>query len=193
MDACILRSVTQPLTSLLDRILGGWLPPVFVAIDFETANSRATSACAVGLVRVERGFVQSPVSFLIQPPPGPFTFSWIHGIKRHHVRFAGVFRSVWEKLSPLLDGAAFVAAHNSDFDRRVLASSCKLAGLAIPTVEFLCTMRLAQLLWGPGPSNLPAICDRIGFPLRHHEASSDANAAAEIVLTANRLSQGAHV
>src|SRR5947209_2554865 len=38
--------------------------PTFVAIDFETADSGADSACAVGLVRVQAGLAVPPLPFV---------------------------------------------------------------------------------------------------------------------------------
>ena len=52
----------------------------FVAIDFETANHRGDSACALGLVRVEDGAVTAAESLLIRPPDRNFSFTWVHGI-----------------------------------------------------------------------------------------------------------------
>ena len=53
----------------------------FVAIDFETANHRADSACAVGLVKVVGGRIVEAVVHLIRPPTREFRFSYIHGLE----------------------------------------------------------------------------------------------------------------
>jgi len=52
----------------------------FVAIDFETADHGADSACAVGLVRVRDGRIAEQVTQLIRPPRQQFAFTWVHGI-----------------------------------------------------------------------------------------------------------------
>ena len=41
----------------------------FVAVDFETANGKRESACAVGVAVVRNGRVQSSDSWLVKPPP----------------------------------------------------------------------------------------------------------------------------
>ena len=175
--------------SFIERIAGGWLPPLFVAIDFETANLRSTSACAVSVVRVKAGQLEAASGLLINPPPGPFLFTWVHGIRRRDVRGADLFRSAWPKLLPLLDGAAFVAAHNADFDRTVLEDSCGYAGLVPPSLPFVCTVRLVRRVWDPSRADLPYVCRRLGIPLVHHEAASDAAACARIVVAASEAAR----
>ena len=92
----------------------------------------------------------------------------------------------WPGLLPLLEGAEFVAAHNAPFDRSVLRACCDRAGLETPGLPFLCTVRLARKVWGMYPTRLPDVCGRLGIPLRHHHAGSDAEACARIVLRATR-------
>lgn len=98
------------------------------------------------------------------------------------VAAAPVFADVWPGLVPLLDGAAFLAAHNAAFDRRVLGACCAAAGLAAPAVPFACTVQIARRTWGCRPANLPAVCRRLGIPLVHHDPGSDAEACARIVI-----------
>src|SRR4030095_6557302 len=92
----------------------------FVAIDFETADMGRDSACAVGVVRVERDRIVRRESRLIRPPRREFVFSYIHGITWEHVAEAPPFVQVWDELRSLLDGADFLAAHNAPFDKSVL-------------------------------------------------------------------------
>ena len=111
--------------SLLPQPLDG----AFVAIDFETADYGADSACAVGLVRVEGLRVVRRETILIRPPRREFVFTYIHGITWETVSDAPVFAEAWPRLLPILDGISFLAAHNAPFDRRVLSTCCAVAGL----------------------------------------------------------------
>ena len=43
----------------------------------------------------------------------------------------------------------FLAAHFAPFDRGVLQACCAAHGVAMPSAEFLCTMRLARREWSP--------------------------------------------
>ena len=156
----------------------------FVAIDFETADVGADSACAVALVRVEAGRVVARAARLLRPPRPLFAFTHIHGIRWRDVIDEPTFAEAWPGLVPLLAGADFLAAHNAPFDRGVLSACCAVARLAPPPLPFLCTVRLARQVWGIRPTRLPDVCARLGLPLRHHDALSDAEACAGIVLAA---------
>lgn len=158
----------------------------FVAIDFETASQRRESACAVALVRVQGSQVAQAEERLIRPPARQFRFTHIHGITWEQVKEEPTFGALWPRLAPLVQGTAFLAAHNAPFDRNVLAGCCEMAGLPVPSTPFLCTVRLARGVWGIRPTRLPNVCERLGIPLQHHRAGSDARACAEIVLAALR-------
>jgi DNA polymerase-3 subunit epsilon len=156
----------------------------FVAIDFETADYGADSACAVGLVRVEEGRIAARACRLIRPPRRDFAFTDIHGIRWSDVEGEPRFEEVWPDLAPLLEGADFLAAHNAPFDRGVLAACCERADLRPPPLRFECTVRLARAVWGIFPTKLPDVCRHLRIPLRHHDAASDAEACARIVIAA---------
>jgi DNA polymerase III subunit epsilon len=156
----------------------------FVAIDFETANFRADSACSVGLVKVAGGRVVEAAVHLIRPPSREFRFTSIHGLAWADVAEADDFGALWPKLAEFFDGATFLAAHNASFDRRVLEACCATYGLAAPQLPFRCTVQLARAAWSIYPTKLPDVCRVLGIALDHHEALSDARACAAIVLAA---------
>src|SRR5271165_2180388 len=104
--------------------------PDFVAIDFETATYRADSACSVGLVKVAGGRVVETAVHLIRPPTQEFRFTYIHGLTWRDVAAADDFGTLWPRISAFLDGATFLAAHNSSFDKGVLEACCAAYGLA---------------------------------------------------------------
>ena len=163
------------------------LPPpdgTFVAIDFETADHGPDSACAVGLVRVERLKVVRCESLRLRPPRPRVLFTHVHGITWEMVKDAPGFADAWPGLAPILHGASAVAAHNAPFDRRVLAACCRAAGLAVPALPFLCTVQLARRTWRLKPNDLPSVCRRLGIGLVHHDPLSDAEACARIVIAA---------
>lgn len=156
----------------------------FAAIDFETADPGRDSACAVGIVRVEKGRIVRRESRLIRPPRRAFAFTSIHGIAWEDVAQAPPFREVWEEMRELVEGVGFLAAHNAPFDRSVLGACCAAAGLEPPPLAFECTVRLARRRWGIRPTTLPDVCRALDIRLRHHDALSDAEACARIVLAA---------
>jgi DNA polymerase III subunit epsilon len=163
----------------------------FVAIDFETADSGRDSACSVACVRVEDGRVVRTEHRLIRPPRQHFQFTHVHGIRWEDVASAPTFGPVWRDVVPILDGAEFLAAHHAPFDRSVLASCCEAAGLVPPELPFRCTVRIARAAWRLFPTRLPDVCRFLGIPLRHHDALSDAEACARIVVAAEAVQAGA--
>jgi DNA polymerase-3 subunit epsilon len=156
----------------------------FVAIDFETADHDRDSACAVALVRVERQQIVGRRSALIRPPRRAFLFSALHGITWDDVAGKPTFGECWPGLSEFLDGARFLAAHYSAFDRSVLQTCCNRGGLPMPALPFLCTVQLARKTWNIRPTKLPNVCAHLRIPLKHHDPGSDAEACARIVLAA---------
>jgi DNA polymerase-3 subunit epsilon len=156
----------------------------FAAIDFETANNARDSACAVGVVIVERGRIVDRLLELICPPSREFLFTHIHGLSWDDVKGAQRFDAVWADLARELTGMEFLAAHNAPFDKGVLGACCATYGLAAPTLPFVCTVRLARAQWAIRPTRLPDVCNHLGIDLRHHQADSDAEACARIVMAA---------
>lgn len=159
--------------------------PTFTAIDFETATRRPDSACAVGLVRVEDGRIVRRISQLIQPWSRRFEFTWLHGISWEDVQRAPRFDGVASVIRELCRDVDFVAAHNAAFDRQVLRACFSRAGITAPRVRFECTVRLARRTWGIRPTRLDVVARTLGIPLRHHDALSDAEACARIVLASS--------
>ena len=158
----------------------------FAAIDFETANHSRDSACEVGVVIVEDGRVVHRVHQRIRPPSRQFTFTHIHGISWDDVKTAPYFDAVWAGIARELAGVTFLAAHNAPFDRGVLGACCDTYELPVPPQPFVCTVQLARVQWNIHPTRLPDVCRHLGIDLQHHQADSDAEACARIVLAAQQ-------
>jgi DNA polymerase-3 subunit epsilon len=158
----------------------------FVAIDFETANYQANSACSVGLVKVVDGVIVDKAMYLIKPPTREFAFTYIHGLTWNDIAKQEDFGSLWPKFEPLLTGADFLAAHNASFDKRVLEACCATYGLPMPPVPFQCTVKVARRTWSIYPTKLSNVCEMLKIELNHHEALSDAMACAQIILEAGK-------
>ncbi|WP_088892469.1 3'-5' exonuclease [Leptolyngbya ohadii] len=157
----------------------------FVALDFETADNGRDSACAIGLVRVENWQIIERIHYLIRPPRPRVQFTHIHGIRWKDVAQQPCFGELWEAIEPILKDADFLAAHNATFDRGVLHACCDAHGLARPSQSFVCTVQLARKVWNIRPTKLPDVCQFLDIELNHHQALSDAEACARIVIAAN--------
>ena len=158
----------------------------FVAIDFETADHGPDSACAIGLVRVADDRTVNRKHYLVRPPRQSFFFSDIHGITWEKVCVLMTFAALWPEIQELVVGAEFLASHGASFDRRVLKSCCQVAKIQPPQIPHICTVKLARNTWGIRPTDLSIVCRYLGLRLNHHEALSDAEACARIVLAARR-------
>lgn len=128
--------------------------------------------------------IESHEHFLIRPPSRTFAFTHIHGITYKQVETAPHFGELWPKLLPFFEGINFVVAHNVGFDRKVLESCCDRYDIDLPSFTYKCTVQLARKELGIYPTNLPAVCSRLGIELKHHDAMSDALACARIALAA---------
>jgi len=160
----------------------------FVALDFETANEKRDSACAIGITLVRNGTISKPVYYLIRPPDLRFSH-WntrIHGITADDVADAPTIGELWPKVSHLIDGQ-LVVAHNASFDMSVLRHSLHTAEVCVPRLSYLCSLNLARQVWPQLASHsLGFLAEVHGFALDHHHAGSDSRAAAELLLLAAR-------
>ena len=162
-----------------------------LAIDFETADYGADSACALGMVSIEDGVVAWRGSYLIRPPRRRFVFTYIHGLEWNDVKNAPAFSDLIPEISKRILESNFIAAHNAAFDRKVLLSCYARAGVQPPCFNTICTVRLAKKELGFARAPLTTVCGELGIELNHHEALSDANACAQIIIHAT--AQGANL
>ncbi|MCH5276647.1 MAG: exonuclease [Desulfovibrionaceae bacterium] len=156
------------------------MEPVVIALDFETADNGADSACALGMARVRGGEVEDVFYRLIRPPRRRIWYTHIHGITWNMVRDCPGFAELWPECAAFLRGADYLAAHNAPFDRRILLGCCAAAGVDAPAAPFLCTVRGARKGLRLPRNRLSDVCAHLGIALDHHNAASDALAAARI-------------
>jgi DNA polymerase III subunit epsilon len=158
----------------------------FVAIDFETANSRADSACQLAVVQVREGAVVDEHCWLVRPPSLHFSSRniAIHGIRPAHVARADSMAEIWPSLQPLLEGQV-VVAHNARFDMGVLVASLAAHDIACPVLDFSCTRAIARRAWPGQPRyGLKPLGTWLGIDFKHHDALEDARCCALLALAA---------
>ena len=156
----------------------------WVAIDFETANEKYSSACALGIAIVEHGRIIKRASWLIRPRELYFNYynTYIHGITKEDVKDKPQFNELWGEFKPFLEGKT-VIAHNASFDMGVLRHLLDESGIPYPEVHYFCTRVLAKKVWPTLNSyRLNMISAHFGISLKHHDAEEDAVACAEISL-----------
>ncbi|NEU11802.1 DNA polymerase III [Methylobacterium sp. BTF04] len=166
-----------------------------LAIDFETANERRDSACAVGLAWIADGTVVRRESRLIRPPELRFSPGNIrvHGIVPADVRHLPVFPDVMAEFLPDL-ASGLVLAHNAGFDMGVLRASLAAYGMPVPAFSYLCTLQIARRVFPAEEGcGLGKVAARLGIRFEHHDAGEDAYACAEIALAAARAVAAPHI
>jgi DNA polymerase-3 subunit epsilon len=160
----------------------------FVAIDFETANEKRASACAVALVFFEDGRFSKEYEWFIRPPRhldyfNPFN-TQIHGITSSDVVDKPRFHEIWPAIHELLNNK-LVAAHNASFDISVLRQLLDGYRLSYPDVEFIYTYNVARRTWDKQVSySLKNIGNHLGYIFNHHNASDDARICGNILVEA---------
>ncbi|MCM3399310.1 3'-5' exonuclease [Oceanobacillus profundus] len=159
----------------------------FVAIDFETANEKRFSPCAVGLVVAnEHGIIDEFYS-LINPLMEFKSFNtYIHGITEHDVADAPTFAEVWPTLRNYLNDHLTIA-HNASFDMSVIRNTLDYYKLSYPDMDYLCTVNIAKKLW-PELENhkLNTLATYHNLQFEHHHALEDARVAAQVMIQALR-------
>ena len=169
----------------------------FTAIDFETANASMLSACSIGVVEFEDGIPVRETYTLIRPPEECGKFNWynvrIHGIKASMVKNAPTFDQVWEQIHTSIEGQLIVC-HNATFDTTVLCRLLEYYGYPKPTFDYVCTVKISQLLW-PEMENhkLDTVCNDLNIVLNHHEALSDARGCGFILAEALKNTSATHI
>ncbi|NQT92967.1 MAG: hypothetical protein HQ559_09410 [Lentisphaerae bacterium] len=153
----------------------------FVAIDFETANPKRVSACAIGFAYVSNGEIVESKGYLVKPIGGHAAFqSKIHGIKEEHTIDKPEFGDLYPAISSLL--ACPLVAH-SLFDRQVLNALAEHFSLPL-SFEYTDTSALAkQRLPNLRNHKLKTLVKHLQLPpFKHHDATEDAVACARVYL-----------
>lgn len=153
----------------------------FIAIDFETANSKMSSACSIGIAAVENGKVVETYYSLLNPYNQSFNSRnvAIHGITRGMVEDSPTLDELVPKLSQYFDEHIPVVAHNAHFDMSVLKAS---SSVELPNFIYVDSIGIASNMISGGKS-LEYCANALSIEMNnHHNAADDATVCAEIVL-----------
>ena len=153
----------------------------FIAIDFETANSKMSSACSIGIAAVENGKIVETYYSLLNPNNQSFNSRnvAIHGITRGMVEDSPTLDELIPELSQYFDEHIPVAAHNAHFDMSVLKAS---SSVELPNFIYVDSIGIASNMISGGKS-LEYCANTLSIEMNnHHNAADDATVCAEIVL-----------
>ena len=158
----------------------------FVAIDLETANSRFTSICQIGISVFENFREVEAISSFVDPDDyfDPINTS-IYGIDENAVLGKPLFAEAFQKVAHLLEGT-IVVSHTA-FDRTSLLQTCKAKHVVMPNCTWLDSARVVRRAYpqfaasGYGLAN---IAKEFGMDFKHHDALEDARVAGAILIQA---------
>lgn len=153
----------------------------FIAIDFETANSKMSSACSIGIAAVENGKIVETYYSLLNPYNQSFNSRnvAIHGITRGMVEDSPTLDELVPELSQYFDEHIPVVAHNAHFDMSVLKAS---SSVELPNFIYVDSIGIASNMISGGKS-LEYCANALSIEMNnHHNAADDATVCAEIVL-----------
>lgn len=162
----------------------------FVALDFETANEKRASVCAVGLVFFKDGRVIDELTWFVSPPEhlryfNPYNVQ-IHGITGEVVAGKPEFNEIWPEIRAIMSDQ-IVVAHNASFDISVLRQLLDLYHLEYARMRFICTCCVARKTWaGQLNYTLKTLANSRGYLLNHHDPLDDARMCGRILVDACR-------
>ncbi len=156
----------------------------FNVVDVETANSRYSSICQIGVVHVRDGRIHGAWKSLVNPEErfSPSNIR-VHGIKQHHVMHSPTLPQVDYGLRRRLRDAVLVS--HSPFDRVAFRQAMAKYELEPLPVTWLDSVMIARRAWPERSGfSLGSLARDLGIEFEHHDALEDARACAEVVLRA---------
>ena len=163
----------------------------YIAIDFETANSNLTSACAIGIVGAKNGKIILDEYYLINPNE-PFSDYniLIHHITPDMVKEERTFPEVWDLIKDIINGETIVC-HNAMFDIAVLKACLEKYNIEIPNIRIGCTLKVSRIAFKDILPNckLNTISGYLEVNHNHHNADSDAQVCFYLLERVKRMYQ----
>lgn len=159
-------------------------PVDFVVIDVETACSRVSSICQIGIVGFRDGSEVFSYETLVDPRDDFYSFNTrIHGICAEHVVGQPDFGMVHATVDGHLAGRTTVA--HSYFDKGALTAACRVHSRPPIETTWLDSVRVAKRAWPQLASHRLNVLSRyLGITHKHHDALSDARAAGLVIVNA---------
>ena len=157
----------------------------FIAIDFETANELPLSICAAGITIVEKGKVIKSMHWYVRPKEMRFTNTHINNITADMVKDCCQFNEFWESTLRDMITDKTVVAYNASFDIGCMENALQAYGLTPTRYAVVDALHTARSTW-PSLNNhkLKTVANHLCLNLNHHNAASDAEACANILLIA---------
>lgn len=157
----------------------------FIAFDFEMPTQEEPAISAVGISVVKNGKITERVYSLINPETefSPYVVRLI-GITPQMVKNKPTLPEFWEKIRKYFESGFLLVAHGIHGDLLTLLLALKKYGISFDKeISYLCTCDLT-LAESPELEHhtLDYICDSLDIHLNHHDAQSDSDGCALVLL-----------
>lgn len=157
----------------------------FIAIDFETANAKRLSACALGIAFVRNSEIIGTKKFFICPPDEHIAFSkinvGIHGITYEDVASEPDFGTLWSSELHQYFNNQLVVFHNSSMDLSILKQLFEYYFIKDYNFKYIDTMKLADL--SNYSKKIEDLAKMFGIEDDYtHDPASDAKICAKIFM-----------
>ena len=153
-------------------------------IDVETACSRVSGICQIGIVASATAREVFAWEMLLNPCDEFHSGDTrIHGIAAHQVAGQPTFAHVHDVIDRHLTGRITVA--HSLFDKGALAAACRVHDRPAIETRWLDSVRVVRRAWLDLDNHRVGDLARfLGVPHRHHDGLSDARAAGWVIVRA---------
>lgn len=155
----------------------------YIAFDVETPNRLNDRMSSIGITVIENGAIGESFYSLVNPETHFDYFNTqLTGLDAKAVAGAPTFPELWRDIEALMS-SGILAAHNAVFDLGVLKKCLEGYGISWKnSAKYLCTVQIGRRVL-PGISHkLNVLCEHYGISLNHHNAASDSEACARILL-----------
>lgn len=155
----------------------------YIVFDVETPNQKNCRMSAIGITVIEDDCISDHFFSYVDPEQEFDSFnSELTGIDECTVTGAPTFPELWKQIKPLMESGTLVA-HNAQFDMGVLRKCLHDYGIRWkPRAKAICTVLIGRSILPEISHKLNNMCAYYGICLNHHQADSDSQACAEILL-----------
>lgn len=163
---------------------GGVFTEKYVAFDLEMPNRFGDRISAIGISVIEDGRIAKRYYSLVNPECrfDPYAAE-LTGINAALVADKPTFPEIWDGIKDLMTNHILVG-HSVQNDLHVLSNCLSSYGIEwTPTVRCLCTLTMGNVCY-PDLENhrLDTMCEALEIELDHHNAASDADGSALLLL-----------
>lgn len=164
----------------------------FVVFDVETPNMKNDRMSAIGITVIENKKIIGEYFSFVNPETNFDAFNVeLTGINEEVVKDAPKFPEIWKQIQPIFENSTLVA-HNAIFDLSVLKKCLNDYNISWKEeVPYICTVQIGRKVLPNMSHKLNVMSDYFKINLNHHQADSDSNACAQILL--NYMKMGINV